>query len=124
MTAQGLAQPGLFAEPKPRYKPYDPRPDLKKDHAAWQKLLAAAYDHDRNAYYVLYGMRCLGAEIISPVPGTLRVTAGQMAAATWAELRAKMMEPLRDPITRIVRSTEPAGEITREEMDRQNPFND
>lgn len=68
----------------------DPRPDLIGDSKQWGRLLEQAFDFDgmdtAGLCGALHGLRCSGAKLVAEA-GRLRLTAGEMSDAEYAELR-------------------------------------
>jgi hypothetical protein len=79
----------------------DPRPDLP-DSPLWGPLLAAAWREGAAVYGALHGLRCLGAGAEAAGAG-LRLVAGEIDPAEYAELRRRWLLPHLATLRRLLR---------------------
>ncbi len=85
----------------------DPRAgDYPDDSLLWLRLLTAAYDrdggHPEGLFGALSGIRGLGARLESTPNGT-RITAGEIDAAEYGEIRERWLLPHTDVLVELLR---------------------
>lgn len=81
----------------------DPRPDMAEDHEFWVAVLTTAWHQDdRGPFWALCNSRGCGAKLRRDREGRLQVVMGNMAYATWDELRSDFLGPHKDAITGIL----------------------
>ena len=84
----------------------DPRPDLTRDSAAWERLLQATFiqdGHDQDGLYgTLHGLRCLGF-ILETYRGGVRLVPDALHIDDYGDWRERYLAPHRERLIGLLR---------------------
>lgn len=84
--------------------PSDPRPDKVSDHRHWKKVLWNAWNHNKDLYGVLHGVRCGGAEMAETVK-SYTLLPGDWRVEEWEDTKKKYLVPHKDQLISLFKMT-------------------
>lgn len=84
--------------------PSDPRIDKVSDHRHWKNVLWNAWNHNKDLYGVLHGIRCGGAEMAETVK-SYTLLPGDWKEEEWIDVKKKYLGPVRDQLVDVFKLT-------------------
>lgn len=84
--------------------PSDPRPDKVSDHRHWKKVLWNAWNHNKDLYGVLHGLRCGGAEMVLTAKSFMLLP-GEWKQEEWDDVKQRYLAPHKDQLISLFKLT-------------------